>query len=69
MEWIRFNERLPKEDCAFLTITTECEYLIRHTNTIHGSASEVGIFTPAHHGRGTELTHWMPLPAPPKRSD
>lgn len=66
MRWIPVEERLPeKENAQVLMTDGEGCYISSRNNMVHFLDCE-GIFIPGKAGAGVKVTHWMPLPQPPK---
>ena len=66
MRWIPVEERLPeKENAQVLMTDGEGCYISSRNNMVRLLDCE-GIFIPGKAGAGVKVTHWMPLPSPPK---
>lgn len=66
MRWIPVEERLPeKENAQVLMTDGEGCYISSRNNMVRFLDCE-GIFIPGKAGAGVKVTHWMPLPSPPK---
>lgn len=66
MRWIPVEERLPeKENAQVLMTDGEGCYISSRNNMVRFLDCE-GIFIPGKAGAGVKVTHWMPLPQPPK---
>ena len=68
MRWIPVEERLPEKENAqvFMTDGEGC-YISSRNNMVRFLDCE-GIFIPGKAGAGVKVTHWMPLPQPPKEA-
>lgn len=62
MEWISVNDRLPKDN-GRLQVFLVCRS--QHSATNRSVLLETEFFTDKFAGRNN-ITHWMPLPEPPK---
>lgn len=58
MEWISVNDRLPEYERPVLGYDSEIE-MVDIVNYISGKFFDLD-------GIQTDVTHWMPLPEPPK---
>lgn len=68
MRWIPVEERLPeKENAQVLMTDGEGCYISSRNNMVRFLDCE-GIFIPGKAGAGVKVTHWMPLPKPPKEA-
>lgn len=68
MRWIPVEERLPeKENAQVLMTDGEGCYISSRNNMVRFLDCE-GIFIPGKAGAGVKVTHWMPLPQPPKEA-
>ena len=66
MRWISVEERLPEQENTQVLMTDgECHYISSRNNMVRFLDCE-GIFIPGKAGAGVKVTHWMPLPSPPK---
>lgn len=66
MRWIPVEERLPEQENTQVLMTDgECHYISSRNNMVRFLDCE-GIFIPGKAGAGVKVTHWMPLPQPPK---
>lgn len=63
MKWIPVTERLPKKDEYVLCYSEYDTWFIGYRGFHSGEWIRDGVMYPA------EITHWMPLPEPPERSD
>ena len=63
MEWISVKERLPENGERVLTLSTWAHVSDRELRT-YGDGSKR--FSPDGLLPGVDITHWMPLPEPPK---
>lgn len=61
MEWIDVNERLPEESGVYLVFTE-----IFGIGTDRYKDSGLGFWTLEYPVKEDRVTHWMPLPEPPK---
>ena len=64
--WISVKDQPPEGDRIFVTdgeavIATHREWLYRTPEKV--------LRAPANYGNGMTVTHWMPLPEPPKERD
>jgi hypothetical protein len=59
--WIPVSERLPEEDVQYLTIVKGNDIPVVAKYNDHDKG-----FTDCRVGRYVNVTHWMPLPEPPK---
>ena len=64
-EWISVEERLP-EGKAPILVTDGGKVIVAYRNWLYRSNSTGRLGCPANYGNGMYLTHWMPLPEPPK---
>jgi len=68
MEWISVNEALPEKD-EYVILFDKSLSLV-HEGKLSCSdyyySDRVGYSKKATEDDGCEITHWMPLPAPPK---
>lgn len=68
--WINIKERLPEEEGEYLTFSSGYKEKLRNAVTIHwygGESSKQVIWESIRRGvNHWGITHWMPLPAPPK---
>ena len=68
MRWIPVEERLPEQENAQVLMTDgEGCYISSRNNMVRFLDCE-GIFIPGKAGAGVKVTHWMPLPKPPKEA-
>ena len=68
IRWIPVEERLPeKENAQVLMTDGEGCYISSRNNMVRFLDCE-GIFIPGKAGAGVKVTHWMPLPQPPKEA-
>ena len=68
-EWISVEERLPEQENTQVLMTDgEGCYISSRNNMVRFLDCE-GIFIPGKAGAGVKVTHWMPLPQPPKEED
>lgn len=68
MRWIPVEERLPEQENTQVLMTDgECHYISSRNNMVRFLDCE-GIFIPGKAGAGVKVTHWMPLPQPPKEA-
>lgn len=58
--WISVKERLPEDDSYYLTFTTE------HTFEVYRYDGDGEWVTDWGDTANHDITHWMPLPEPPK---
>ena len=70
MEWISINDRLPEKgmDCLVFT-TSGCQQIARYTdrNSTYGYNYKEKWFRKGSRQLSKKtITHWMPLPEPPK---
>ena len=64
--WIPVEERLPEQENTQVLMTDgERHYISSRNNMVRFLDCE-GIFIPGKAGAGVKVTHWMPLPQPPK---
>ena len=70
-EWISVEERLPEEGGTYLVVLKEkheCEKEWNYHVDVASFTFEWDcIFHDWDEGQGIEITHWMPLPEPPKK--
>lgn len=64
--WISVKERLPAEKSGKVLMTDGKKHYIAPREWMHKINGAGGIYIPANHGAGAKITHWMPLPEPPK---
>lgn len=57
MNWIKVSDRLPDDESDVLVFDGYSYYLVWYENKIYGLADSTPL-------KG--VTHWMPLPEPPK---
>ncbi len=58
MSWISMDDRLPPADGSYIVHTAKGAVCTAHFHDRQQRFS----------GRGLRVTHWMPLPAPPKEA-
>ena len=68
MRWIPVEERLPEEENAQVLMTDGEGWYISSRNEMVRLLDCEGIFIPGKAGAGVKVTHWMPLPQPPKEA-
>jgi hypothetical protein len=64
-EWISVEERLPDGKSPFL-VTNGKQIVISYRNLMYRAGGTGELRIPANYGNGMTVTHWMPLPEPPK---
>lgn len=63
-EWISVEERLPEADTNVLVITANASFKVARCNIYHNGTLVLWM---TNDGLGERaITHWMPLPEPPK---
>lgn len=63
-EWISVDDRLPKVDTDVLVITANGSFKVARCNIYHNGTLVLWM---TNDGLGEKaITHWMPLPEPPK---
>lgn len=68
-EWISVKDKLPKDDMRVLVYRddyTDSIYFGRYFYSLH-EPRDVPIFGIGGIGQTDKVTHWMPLPEPPKQ--
>ena len=66
MEWIKIKDKHPEGKEPFLAYDSGLNYYaIGLVNWLHGLHEKEGVYMPARHGEGMQVTHWKPL-IPPK---
>jgi hypothetical protein len=79
-KWISVEDRLPSKDCIpanFLVVAKVGDEIVvdlaeryPYKNCLTGEeGAELEIFHDWDEGQGCEITHWMPLPAPPTEKE
>ena len=70
MRWIPVEERLPGDSDGAVLLTNEKTVITGYRNQLFGLDGQHGIFAPAIKKGGgyMQVTHWMPLPKPPKEA-
>lgn len=69
MRWIPVEDRLPEQENTQVLMTDgECHYISSRNNMVRFLDCE-GIFIPGKAGAGVKVTHWLPLPKPPKEDN
>ena len=68
MRWIPVEERLPEESDGMVLFTNGKAVTSGYRNHMFRMSGEEGIYAPAIRKGGgyMRVTHWMPLPEPPK---
>lgn len=68
MRWISVEERLPEESDGMVLFTNGKAVTSGYRNHMFRMSGEEGIYAPAIRKGGgyMRVTHWMPLPQPPK---
>lgn len=68
MRWISVEERLPEESDGMVLFTNGKAVTSGYRNHMFRMSGEEGIYAPAIRKGGgyMRVTHWMPLPEPPK---
>lgn len=68
MRWIPVEERLPEESDGMVLFTNGKAVTSGYRNHMFRMSGEEGIYAPAIRKGGgyMRVTHWMPLPQPPK---
>lgn len=61
-EWISVKDRLPEEPCAVLVVLYGSAVCVAWYSRLGWFETGSGMFVSAGHG----VSHWMPLPEPPK---
>lgn len=66
-EWVSVEDRLPGDSEGAVLLTNEKTVITGYRNQLFGLDGQHGIFAPASKKGGgyMQVTHWMPLPAPP----
>lgn len=69
-EWVRVEDRLPGDSEGAVLLTNEKTVITGYRNQLFGLDGQHGIFAPASKKGGgyMQVTHWMPLPKPPKEN-
>lgn len=69
MRWIPVEDRLPEQENTQVLMTDgECHYISSRNNMVRFLDCE-GIFIPGKAEAGVKVTHWLPLPKPPKEDN
>jgi len=68
MEWISVKEQLPKGECIAIGYQNEMiiGYISGDVNLAFTGRMGTGFICTNDHETLTHVTHWMPLPEPPK---
>ena len=67
MEWISVKDRLPEDNSLVLGLGYNPQFLIKKTIVAQVRINYLrGNWTESYCPSPFELTHWMPLPEPPK---
>lgn len=67
--WISVEDRLPEGDSTQVLMTDgEYCYISSRNNMVRFLDCD-GVFIPGKSGAGVRVTHWMPLPEPPKEEN
>ena len=64
-KWIPVTERLPDTGCMYI-VTVEKLYGITYSDVAYFDALSKKWGTNTHHYSCDKVTHWMPIPKPPK---
>ena len=69
-EWVSVEERLPGDSDGAVLLTNGKTVISGYRNQLFGLDGQHGIFVPAIKKGGgyMRVTHWMPLPQPPKEA-
>lgn len=66
VEWISVKDMLPDENIGKVLMTDGERHYIAPRGWMHRINGADGIYIPANHGAGANVTHWMPLPELPE---
>lgn len=66
-EWISVKDRMPEEDTPVLTLDKFGHIRDRELKRFHYGEMPA-LFRPDGLAPGRDITHWMPLPEPPKEA-
>ena len=64
--WISVDEKSPDEEKAYIIVTDGETVIVARRAWLYRSNSDGRLRCPANYGNGMYITHWMPLPKPPK---
>jgi hypothetical protein len=67
-KWIPVTERLPEKEDGKVLVTDGIQVNFSYRNHFYRDQGGT-LRVPANYGHGMNVTHWMPLPEPPERSD
>ena len=70
-EWVSVEERLPEESDGMVLFTNGRAVTSGYRNHMFRMSDEEGVYAPAIRKGGgyMRVTHWMHLPAPPKKEE
>lgn len=68
-EWISVKERLPEKSCEYFVFTKSEQYMVLEYSSEHKKFNAFdGQSKRVVQDCAIEVSHWMPLPEPPKGS-